>query len=178
MDQSLVTLREARPEDFERLLAIDQVAFPPALAYSRRELRLWMGGRGCRTLVAEAGGEVAGFVLACRARHGLAHLVTLDVDPGRQRLGLGSRLLAAVEEWLWEADASMIALETPAGEAGARPFYERHGYRAVRRLPGYYASRLDGWLMVKERPGARSPAPRGPSIRRGSSPAPSRRRAG
>lgn len=150
MDQPPLTLRPARPEDFERLLAIDRTVFLPVLAYSRRELAAWMGGRGCRTLVAEQDGEVVGFVVACRARRGLAHLVTLDVAARCQRRGVGSRLLAAAEQWLWESGAWVITLETAAGEAGARPFYERHGYRAVRRLPGYYSGKLDGWLMVKE----------------------------
>ncbi len=151
MDQAPLTLRAARADDFDRLLAIDRAAFPPALAYSRRELAAWMDGRGCRTLVAEEGDAVVGFVVACRARHGLAHLVTLDVAPGCQRRGIGGRLLAAAEEWLWQSGAAAITLETAAGEAGARAFYERHGFRATRRLPGYYGGRVDGWLMVKER---------------------------
>jgi ribosomal protein S18 acetylase RimI-like enzyme len=165
MDQ--LTLRAARAEDFESLLAIDRAAFAPGLAYSRRELATWMGGRGCRTLVAEEGDEVVGFVVACRGRHGvdrsparrhsrLGHLVTLDVAPVRQRRGVGGRLLAAAEEWLWESGVSAIALETPVDEAGARAFYERHGFRATRRLPGYYAGRMDAWLMVKESPQRRA----------------------
>ncbi|MGH9363111.1 MAG: GNAT family N-acetyltransferase [Thermoanaerobaculia bacterium] len=152
MDQSPIELRAARPEDFDRLLAIDRAAFPPELAYSRRELAAWMGGRGCRTLVAEDAEGIVGFVVACLGRRGDAHLVTLDVAPGRQRGGIGGRLLAAAEEWLWGAGAAAIALETPAGEGGARAFYERHGYSAVRRLPRYYRRGRDAWLMVKARP--------------------------
>ena len=150
-DQSSLLIRDARPEDFERLHAIDRAAFPPELAYSRRELAQWIGSRGCRTWVAEAAGEVVGFAVACVERRGLAHLATLDVAPGRQRRGVGGRLLATAEAWLWEAGAREIALETAVGEAGARAFYERHGYRAVRRLPRYYRRGLDAWLMVKER---------------------------
>jgi [ribosomal protein S18]-alanine N-acetyltransferase len=149
-DQSSLLIRDARPGDFERLHAIDRAAFPPELAYSRRELALWIGSRGCRTWVAEAAGEVVGFVVACLERRGLAHLATLDVVPEQQRRGVGGRLLATAEAWLWEAGARRIALETAAGEAGARAFYERHGYRAVRRLPRYYRRGLDAWLMVKE----------------------------
>jgi ribosomal protein S18 acetylase RimI-like enzyme len=162
VDQPSLTLRSARAGDFDRLLAIDRAAFPPALAYSRRELAACMGGRGCRTLVAEEGEVVVGFVVACWTRRGsdgdrargpsrLGYLVTLDVVPGRQRRGIGSRLLAAAEEWLWESGAPAIVLETAAGETGARPFYERHGFRATRRLPGHYGGRIDAWLMIKER---------------------------
>ncbi len=47
-------IREYRPADFERLLAIDHAAFVPALAYSRSELRYYVLARRGKTLVAEA----------------------------------------------------------------------------------------------------------------------------
>jgi ribosomal-protein-alanine N-acetyltransferase len=144
-----VTLREYEPGDFERLFEIDRAAFARDLAYSRAELRSYVGSPRCRTLVAEEGGEVVGFAIACRERGGSAHLVTLDVPPARQRRGIGSRLLAAVEAQLAAAGLRTVVLETPADEDGARRFYEKHGYGVVRRLAGYYQGRRDAWMMVK-----------------------------
>lgn len=144
-------LRDYSPHDFERLHAIDQAAFPPELAYSRAELATYLALPGAHTLVAEAGGEVAGFVLGLRRRRE-GHVVTLDVMPRRQREGLGGRLLAAIEAWMWAGGARRISLETLAGEEGARAFYEKHGYAVKRRLRGYYDGTLDAWSMVKRRP--------------------------
>jgi ribosomal protein S18 acetylase RimI-like enzyme len=144
-----VIIREYRPEDFERLYRIDQAAFDPALAYSRVELRSFVVARRSRTLVAEEEGEVVGFVNALCVQREWGVVITLDVAPERQRLGVGSRLLAAIEEWLRGEGVRVVGLETPADESGARQFYERHGYQLGRRVRGYYHGRLDAFSMVK-----------------------------
>ncbi|HVT57206.1 MAG TPA: N-acetyltransferase [Thermoanaerobaculia bacterium] len=145
-----MTIRDYRSADFERLLAIDQAAFAPELAYSRYELRTYLSGRRSRTLVAEgADGAAVGFVVGRLAAGRVGYLITLDVAPGHQGSGIGGRLLAAIERWLEESGARGVALHTPADSAGARRFYERHGYRALDRLAGYYHGRLDAFLMLK-----------------------------
>lgn len=144
-----MTIREYRPEDFEQLFRIDQAAFVAALAYSRIELRYYVTARRSRTLVAEENGEVVGFVNARGAQRGWGMVTTLDVAPGRQRRGIGTQLLAAIEEWLAGEGVRVVSLETPADESGARQFYEKHGYRLGGRVPGYYHGRLDAFSMVK-----------------------------
>jgi ribosomal-protein-alanine N-acetyltransferase len=144
-----VTIREYEPRDFERLFEIDHAAFAADLAYSRAELRFYVRSPRCRTLVAEEEAEVVGFAIGCPERAGFGHLVTLDVLPGRQRQGIGSRLLRAVEERLAATGSRAFLLETPADEDGARRFYEQHGYGVVRRVKRYYNGRRDAWLMVK-----------------------------
>jgi len=144
-----VVIRDYRPEDFERLFQIDHAAFVPALAYSRSELWYYVMARRSRTLVAEAGGEVVGFVNARLAQRGWGMVTTLDVAPGWQRQGIGGRLLAAVEEWLASQGVRVVSLETAADESGARQFYERHGYQLGRRMRGYYHGRIDAFSMVK-----------------------------
>ncbi len=75
--------------------------------------------------VAEVDGEIVGFA----ARDG-AWLMHLYVQPGWTGRGIGSRLLKAVL-----AEAAMVTpvlrLSTFARNAGARRFYERHGFTAV-----------------------------------------------
>jgi len=68
------------------------------------------------------------------------------VAPERQGEGIGSRLLAAIEEWLREQGSAALLLETAPG---ARGFYERHGYRIDERLIDYYREGLDAFRMVK-----------------------------
>ena len=144
-----MVIREHRPEDFERLFQIDQAVFVPALAYSRSELRYYLLARRSRTLVAEADGEVVGFVNARCAQRGWGMVTTLDVAPGWQRQGVGGRLMAAIEEWLAAQGVRVVALETPADESGARQFYEKRGYQLGGRVRGYYHGRLDAFSMVK-----------------------------
>jgi [ribosomal protein S18]-alanine N-acetyltransferase len=143
-------IREARGEDLERLHDIDRAAFVPALAYSRAELRFYMLARRSRTLVAEIGGLAVGFVMARQIGGLRGTVITLDVAPGHQRLGIGGELLAAVEAWLLTQGVREVWLETPADKSGARQFYEKHGYRLDRRRRGYYNGALDAWSMVKQ----------------------------
>ena len=148
-----MTLRAYEPRDFERLFEIDRAAFAADLAYSRAELRSYLRSPGCRTLIAEEEGEILGFAIACRERAGHGHLVTLDVRPGRQRRGIGSELLRAIEEGLAALGLHTFILETLADEDGARRFYEKHGYAVVRRAAGYYQGGRDAWVMVKRTAG-------------------------
>ena len=144
-------LRPYRPDDFERLFRIDQAAFVPALAYSRAELRYYVTAHRSRTLVAvdDPGGPPVGFVIGRGTHRGWGTIVTLDVDPAWQRRGVGSRLLAAIEDWLRGEGVRVVSLETPADESGARRFYERNGYQLGGRVRGYYHGRLDAFGMVK-----------------------------
>jgi [ribosomal protein S18]-alanine N-acetyltransferase len=143
-----VTIREARRGEFDRLLAIDRAAFVPELAYSRGELWAWMTARRSVTLVFEEEGEVVGFVVGGWHRRGTGHVVTLDVAPARQRGGVGSALLAALEERFRRERVRLVYLET-AVEGGARGFYERHGYSVAERISGYYNGALDAYVMTK-----------------------------
>jgi [ribosomal protein S18]-alanine N-acetyltransferase len=150
-----VTIRDYEPRDFESLFEIDRAAFVPDLAYSRAELRFYLQSPRSRTLVAEHEGEVVGFAIGSLERATSGHVVTLDVRPGHQRRGIGRRLLQALEEGLWKLGARAFILETPAEEGGARRFYEKQGYVAIRRERGYYNGRRDAWRMVK-RPARRA----------------------
>ena len=142
-------IREYQADDFSRLYEIDQAAFDRELAYSRLELQFYLRSRKCRTLVAYDSTEIVGFVVACREPRKLGHIITIDVAPHRQRERVGSMLLARIEQWLWQQGAKAIYLETPVDDAGARGFYDKHGYFVFERFEGYYNGSLDAFVMMK-----------------------------
>ena len=142
-------IRNYKDPDFERLYEIDQAAFPKGIAYSHLELQFYIRSRKSRTLVAEAGDEVVGFVIACSEPRRLGHIITIDVTPHRQRQQIGSRLLEEIEQWLWKQGGKAIYLETPVDDTGAQAFYEKHGYFVLDRIEGYYNDSLDALVMMK-----------------------------
>jgi ribosomal protein S18 acetylase RimI-like enzyme len=144
-----VVIREYKPSDFDRLYEIDHQAFTEEIAYSHLELQYYLRSRKCRTLVAEDEGEIVGFVIGCSEPRKLGHIITIDVTPHRQRQHIGSRLLADIEAWLWQKGAEAIYLETPVDDAGARGFYDRHGYFVLERIEKYYYDTLDAFVMMK-----------------------------
>jgi GNAT superfamily N-acetyltransferase len=64
----------------------------------------------------------------------VALLDELYVAPGSRGLGLGSRLLAAVETSVRERGAELLEVNVDGEDVDARRFYERHGY--ANREPG------------------------------------------
>lgn len=142
-------IREYKPADFDRLYQIDHEAFTEEIAYSHLELQYYLRSRKCRTLVAEDGGEIVGFVTGCSEARKLGHIITIDVTPHRQRQQVGSRLLAEIEAWLWQKGAEAIYLETAVDDDGARGFYDKHGYFVLERIEGYYHDTLDAFVMMK-----------------------------
>jgi GNAT superfamily N-acetyltransferase len=110
-------------------------------------------GRTSRDLLmvsAAPDGRLAGmaWVIPSRILTGAAYLRLLLVGEGRQGAGVGAALLAAAEEAA-RAVANHLTLLATTDNAGARRFYERHGYRHVGDLPGLARPELDEALYWK-----------------------------
>ena len=158
-------LRDFRQQDFDTLWIIDQACFAAGIAYSRRELGLYIRHPRSFTLVAESGpsdrkspvntrkkapaAEILGFLVA-EALRTTGHLITIDVLPHARRAGVGSKLLARAEERLRSGCCRRIYLETAVDNLPAVAFYKRHEYFAVRTLPGYYLNGLDALMLEKD----------------------------
>ncbi|HEY0638172.1 MAG TPA: GNAT family N-acetyltransferase [Pseudonocardiaceae bacterium] len=86
---------------------------------------------GLRVWVAEVDGAVAGFAAARvdpGERMGEVHMIA--VDPGQQRRGVGTALMAAAMAWFRESGMTLAMVETGGdpGHAPARALYEHAGY--------------------------------------------------
>lgn len=57
-------IRNYRPTDLQVLYQIDQVCFPPGIAYPKHELTEFISMHGSRTWVAESGDDPIGFLIA------------------------------------------------------------------------------------------------------------------
>ncbi|GAB4314372.1 MAG: hypothetical protein Kow0069_15770 [Promethearchaeota archaeon] len=76
-----------------------------------------------------------------------AHLVNFVVRPGYQDRGLGTHLLEVLMKGLSQEYSWMI-LEVKTDNQRAIHVYEKLGFRVVRRVPGYYQSGADCFVMV------------------------------
>jgi ribosomal-protein-alanine N-acetyltransferase len=154
----LFTLRDYHPADFQRLWQIDQLCFPPGIAFTQMDLTGFVSRRNAITLVAEfaspADGAdpratIAGFVVAQPGRK-IGRVLTLDIVPEARRSGLGFRLLQECERRLRARGCSQVYLETAVNNEAAVKLYQKLGYNTLRVLPDYYPSHsLDALLMGK-----------------------------
>ncbi|HEX4346110.1 MAG TPA: GNAT family N-acetyltransferase [Vicinamibacterales bacterium] len=91
------------------------------------------------TLVAEADGEIVGFVDARLERSADAmhrellycHVIEVAVEQDHQRRGIGRQLLHAAEDWGREHGADLVSLEFLEANSRAAALYRRLGYRAA-----------------------------------------------
>ncbi len=141
-------LRKYQPQDFEALYAIDQACYPPAIAYSRRDLRNYLRFPGADCLVAEADNHTAGFILTAHDDH-WGYIVTIDVLEPYRRRGVGAMMLREAERELAARGVSEVTLETATNNASAIAFWKKHGYRTRGVIRGYYPGPVDALSMNK-----------------------------
>jgi len=150
-----VPLHAYAPGDFDKLYALDQACFPRGIAYSRRMLAHFLSMPQGNCIVAGEGAAIAGFIIT-EEEAPLGHILTLDVAESHRRQGLGTRLLARSEEELAGRGVRQIVLESSVENAAGVAFWERHGFRIVGRLKGYYLGRIDAHEMRKNITAAQS----------------------
>lgn len=110
------------------------------------------GSPDYEALGVEADGSLAGWICwgPTPCTLGTWDLYWMAVDPARQGLGLGTALVEEMERRI-AGRARLVIVET-AGRpdyAATRGFYEARGYRAVRRIPDFYAPGDDQVTYVK-----------------------------
>jgi GNAT superfamily N-acetyltransferase len=135
--EPVLLLRPARVEDAPRVADIflasrhTHVPFAP-LVHSDAEVRRWIAGRvalGGGVTVAERAGRLLGYV-ELGEEPDAGWIEQLYLDPAEVGHGVGSQLLQAALAQL-ATRALPVRLYTFQANAGARRFYERHGFRAV-----------------------------------------------
>jgi [ribosomal protein S18]-alanine N-acetyltransferase len=145
---SPVQLRSYFPSDFETLYRIDQICFPEGIAYGRFEMKVYLRAKGSHCLLAESGGNVAGFILTELAPDE-GHIITLDVLENYRRQGIGSLLLAAGEKEAGSRGGTRMVLETATTNKAAIALWRKHGYRQVVTIEDYYGRGRDAFRMHK-----------------------------
>src|SRR5271169_2094431 len=131
------TLRDYSPTDFDALYELDQVCFPPGVAYEEDLLQLFLTEPGAVCVVAERGGAIAGFLIA-ETDGAVGHIVTLDIAPEQRRRGIGSALLVEAEHQLAASGVRQVEIETATENEAGVAFWHSHGYGDFGVLQGYY----------------------------------------
>jgi ribosomal-protein-alanine N-acetyltransferase len=143
-----IVLRPYEQRDFSALYKLDQTCFPPGIAYSKWTLRYFLDLPTADCLVAVGDARIAGFILA-EENPPLAHIITLDVAESHRRHGVGSTLLAEIEQHFAYRGVRSVLLETAVNNEAGIAFWQRHGYRSEAVLQRYYFGRLDAYEMRK-----------------------------
>ncbi|MCW5624936.1 MAG: GNAT family N-acetyltransferase [Burkholderiales bacterium] len=135
----MTPIRLATPEDAPPIATLSRDLIEIELGWSytpRRVLGLLRQQETC-SIVADDGGGIAGFaIMSFHDEH--AHLALLAVAPRRQGSGIGSRLLAWLEDSARTAGLFTIHAEVRSRNTSARKFYRARGYVERCEMLGYY----------------------------------------
>lgn len=142
------SVRLFQPIDMTRILAVERAGFGE-WAWDRNLFAEYARTCGESFLVALEGSKVVGYCIACVAR-GMASLESIAVAPSARGKGAADALLRAVLRRLRRRGISRVALMVKVTNERARGFYERYGFRKVRRVSRYYEDGHDGFLFHLE----------------------------
>ncbi len=97
---------------------------------------------GHQILAYDEGGTLLGIAYFCPREFTdrVWELLMIAVDAARQRQGIGSQLLLAVEKAVKTANGRQMLIETSDKSSfeRTRSFYRKHGYAEVARIPDYF----------------------------------------
>jgi ribosomal-protein-alanine N-acetyltransferase len=135
-----ISVRRVRASDLDRILEIELAGFGQ-WAWDRKLFAEYAEACGELFLVAVAGGSVVGYSITCVSR-GLvqrrAELVSIAVDPAMRGKGAADALMRRTLRELRRRGVPRIGLTVKVTNERARAFYEKYGFRRVRRIRGYY----------------------------------------
>ena len=138
------------PADLNECWRLDQRCFSDGEAYDRETIRYLLSHtQSVCYKVISASNEMIAFVVGMIEPDHTGHVVALGVAPESRRAGHGRRLMHAVEKGFFESGITTVRLEVRTSNDAAQKLYFDLGYKIVRRMPRYYTSGDDGYLMVK-----------------------------
>ena len=116
--------------------------------WSEASLREAMTAPGALSLAAERAGHTAGYLIA-RVIAGVAEILTIGVDPGHRRHGVGNCLLEHTLALLRSEGAHEVWLEVRESNHAAQAMYRGLGFRPGGMRRAYYRRPTEDALVLK-----------------------------
>ena len=130
-EKALAKIRKFRIEDINKILKIEEQAFPKT-AYSKETFLTYASSLPDTFIVIETGTDIVGYIIFDRG----GHVHSTAVEPTYRRKGFGKMLfmhaLKCAGKRLW--------LEVRSKNSAAIEFYKRQGMEIIGKIPNYYRS--------------------------------------
>jgi ribosomal-protein-alanine N-acetyltransferase len=149
-----LSVRPVKTADLDPVLAIEHASFGrdsydrnlfAEFAARSRQLTRRCGGL---FLVANKGSKVLGYSITCIRGNG-AELVSIAVHPQHRGRGPAAALMDSTLRRLSRRGVARFVLMVKVTNHRALAFYEKYGFRKIRRVPRYYEDGADAFLFVK-----------------------------
>ena len=142
-----MNIRRAEPRDLAQIVQIEGLCFPDEAAFPPRMFAYLI--RYAVSMVAcQPEKKVLGFVMGYASGKAGA-VYTLDVHPDYRRMGLGLKLIFALETQLGLLGAETIRLEAASENPEAVALYKKAGYQERELVRNYYGRGKHALRMYK-----------------------------
>ncbi len=148
-----VIVRPAVAADVDPIHAIELASF--SQPWRREAFRDLILGDTGRVLVADAGGDVVGYVVLGGAADE-AEIANLAVAPTGRRQGTGRLLVAAALAEVGRRGVRQVFLEVRASNVAAQALYREFGFEPVAVRPAYYERPVEDAIVMRCRLTGRS----------------------
>ena len=161
-------IRQAKFDDIKQIIDIENLCFEEEDRFDSFLFYLFVRRRNKEIfLVAEVNEEIenriAGFIIAILNSDGHYEIATINVHPDKRRMGVGEKLMIAMENDVVNLfseslnlriidDFKEVCLELTVFEKNhaAIHLYNKLNYQEVRRIPNYYRKDRNGIRMIKK----------------------------
>ncbi|RZN13940.1 MAG: ribosomal-protein-alanine N-acetyltransferase [Methanosarcinales archaeon] len=141
----VITIRNFRPRDFQKVLDIEYQAFNE----HRPDLYMQFYELNADTfLVAEWQVEIVGFIVGIEF-NGIGKVFSIAVHRNYQKKNIGSILLNAIACTFKSKKINEIYLEVRESNYSAYSFYKKHGFVSIGAQPSYYSDGENAVIMKK-----------------------------
>lgn len=145
-------IREARLDDLNQLLALEQVSFPAHRQSSRRSLVHSLRSHRQRCVVIEElNGSLLGSMI-CFLHSRSLRIYSIAITPHARGLGLGAQLIEHARSLAQHEALHRVTLEVDANDEKLCAWYSQQGFVRRERLVDYYAVGQDAHKMTLDLP--------------------------
>jgi ribosomal-protein-alanine N-acetyltransferase len=145
-ETATVRIGPMRRHHVRQILRIERQVYPRPWSAAVFAGEIDQIGRGRSYLVARIGRRLVGYGGLMIAPDS-AHITNIAVDPDRQHLGIGSKLLLALAREAQRLGAPALTLEVRVSNAPAQRLYRRFGFVPVGVRKRYYEGTEDAIVM-------------------------------
>jgi len=159
VSKPMIATRRATDADLPQVVSINREQLPEN--YSIEFFKEMLDNHGDYFFVAEGRGRIIGYVM-CRKETGFSpfqdyfslsqrgHVVSLAVQQGYHRMGVGRSLMFATHESMRSSGIRESYLEVRTDNFPAIALYKTLGYEVVRTVRSYYFDGTDACLMIRK----------------------------
>ncbi|MGB9854460.1 MAG: ribosomal protein S18-alanine N-acetyltransferase [Candidatus Bathyarchaeales archaeon] len=140
MEPAKISIQDASLRHLDRLYEIEQKCFKSE-AFTKHQIAHLLAHPNSISLIAKDNRNIIGFIIGVifHEREKLTgHILTIDVYPSHQRMGIGTMLLKQIEKIFTGKGVKTCYLEAREDNVAALNLYQKLGYRKVGNLKNYY----------------------------------------